>query len=139
MTVEQNKAVVRRFFEEVFNQGKLAVADEIFAPWFSGRGLAGHGPGPESAKRAVTHLRAGFPDIQFTVEDLIADGDSVVVRVTFRGTHQGEFMGIPATGKAIEVGGVEMARLSGGQIVEEAWHFMDELGLLKQLGVLHHN
>jgi steroid delta-isomerase-like uncharacterized protein len=142
MSTNQNKATVRRFFEEVINEGSLDVADEIFAPAFGGQGFGGLGghssPGPENAKRAARVFRAAFPDIHFTVNELIAEGDKVVVRVTFRGTHRGEYMGIPATGKSVQVSGVEMARLANGLIVEEVWHFMDEVGLLQQLGVLHH-
>ncbi|MCL5996186.1 MAG: ester cyclase [Chloroflexi bacterium] len=140
MLVEQNKAIVRRFFEEVLNEGRFAVVDEIFSPAFGGHGFVSHGPGsgPESAKRAAAAFRAGFPDIHFTVRDMVAEDDQVVVRVVFRGTHRGEFMGIPATGKSVEIGGVELARLADGKIVEEGWHFMDELGLLRQLGVLQH-
>jgi steroid delta-isomerase-like uncharacterized protein len=144
MSTDQNKTVVRRFFEEVVNEGRFAVADEIFAPTFGERGsmFGEHGPrsesGPEKAIKAARRFRAAFPDIHFTVDELVAEDDKVVVRVTFRGTHQGEYMGIPATGKAVQVSGVELARLANGQIVEEGWHYMDEVGLLKQLGVLHH-
>ncbi len=140
MLVEQNKAIVRRFFEEVLNEGRFAVVDEIFSPAFGGHGFVGHTPGsgPESAKRTAAAFRAGFPDIHFTVRDMVAENDQVVVCVVFRGTHRGEFMGIPATGKSVEIGGVELARLADGKIIEEGWHFMDELGLLRQLGVLQH-
>ncbi len=131
MSVEQNKAIVRRFFEEVVNEGKLSVVDEIFAPTY-GKG------GPEGARQQAHVFRAAFPDIHFTVDELIAEADKVVVHVTFRGTHRGEFMGIPGTGKAVEVSGVELARLADGKIVEQEWHFMDELGFLKQAGILHH-
>jgi steroid delta-isomerase-like uncharacterized protein len=139
-SIEQNKALVRRFFEEVFNQGNLSVADEIIASGFGGHGFASHGRehGPNNAKRTVTQFKAAFPDIRFQVEEMIAEEDKVVVRITFRGTHQGTFMGIAPTGKAVEVGGVELARIADGKIVEEGWHFMDEIGLLNQLGALHH-
>jgi steroid delta-isomerase-like uncharacterized protein len=144
MSTDQNKTVVRRFFEEVINEGRYAVADELFAPTFGEHGSMFGEPGPRSesgparAIEAARRFRSSFPDIHFTVEELVAEGDKVVVRVTFRGTHQGEYMGIPATGKAVQVSGVELARLASGRIVEEGWHYMDEVGLLKQLGVLHH-
>jgi steroid delta-isomerase-like uncharacterized protein len=144
MSTEQNKTIVRRYFEEVINEGRFEVADELFAPTFGGRGsMSGahelHSlSGPENAKRTARAFRSAFPDIHFTVDELIAEGDRVVVHVTFRGTHQGDYMGIPATGKAVQVTGVELARLANGQISEAGWHYMDELGLLKQLGVLHH-
>ncbi len=137
MSIEQNKSIVRRFFEEVFNQGNLPVADEIFAPEFDGHGLVSHGvTGPERAKQTIARFRTAFPDIHFTVEELIGEADKVVVRVTFRGTHQGEFMGIPATGRQVAVSGVELARLASGKIVEESWHFFNDLSLMQQLGVL---
>jgi predicted ester cyclase len=81
-------------------------------------------------------MRTAFPDIHFTVEDLIAEDDKVVVRVTFRGTHQGIFMGIAPTGRQVTGIGVELARLADGKIVEEGWHCYDLLHLLEQLGVV---
>lgn len=95
---------MRRFFEKVINQGNLALAVEIFAAEFAGDGLVSHGQtGPERAREAVARFRAAFPDIHFTVKEMIAEGDNVVVRITFRGTHLGEFMGIPATGRQVTV------------------------------------
>jgi steroid delta-isomerase-like uncharacterized protein len=137
MTTEHNKALVRRFFEEVFNQGRLELVDSLFAPGFTGRGLAGHGGGgPGRVKQTVQHWRAAFPDIRFTVEEMIAEGNNVVVRVTFRGTQQGEFMGVAASGRPVAVSGVEVARVVDGLIAEEGWHYLDELGLMRQLGAL---
>jgi predicted ester cyclase len=137
MTTDRSKAIVRRFFEEVINQGRIDVADELFAPNFSGHGLAGRGAtGPEGPKRAAREWRAAFPDIHFTVNDLIAEGERVVVHVTLSGTHHGTFMGVAPTGRRVTADGVELARLAEGRIVEEGWHFMDELGLLRQLGAL---
>ena len=139
MSTEQNKAIVRRFFEEVFNTGNFDRLDELFAPDFTGHGLAsqGAGTGPDKVRHTVLHFRHAFPDIQFRVEEMIAEGDKVVVRVSFRGTHQGEFMGIPATGKLVHVSGVELARLENGKIIEEGWHYMDEQALLHQLKGTH--
>jgi steroid delta-isomerase-like uncharacterized protein len=137
MSIEHNKTIVRRFFEEVYNQGDLALIEELFAPSFGGPKSAHYGVhGPEAARRGVAAMRDAFPDIRFTVEELVAEGERVVVRVTFRGTHQGSFMGVAPTGRRVTVAGVELARLSGGRIAEEVWHNYDLLGLLEQLGAV---
>jgi steroid delta-isomerase-like uncharacterized protein len=135
MSIEHNKTVVRRYFEEVCNQRNFGLADELFAPEF-GSSKPGGITGPERAIHAFQHMLVSFPDIHFTVDEMIAEGDTVVVRVTWRGTHQGEFMGIAATGRPVEVSGVELARLSGGKIVAEGWHYLDHAGLLHQLGIV---
>lgn len=135
MTTERNKATVRRYFEEVCNGRRFDVADEIFAADFGSNSPHQHGlSGPERAIHAFQRMLTAFPDIRFSVEELIAEGDNVVVRVTWRGTHQGEFMGIAPTGRPVEVSGVECARFSGDQIVAEGWHYLDHPGLLHQLG-----
>jgi predicted ester cyclase len=134
MTIEHNKSVVRRFFEAVYNQSDLALADELFDVNFGGPHQAVRGP--EAARRGVAAMRAAFPDIRFTIEELLAEDDQVVVRVTFRGTHQGPFMGIAPTGRHVTATGVELARLAGGKIVAEGWHHYDLLDLLDQLGAI---
>jgi predicted ester cyclase len=143
-----NKAVVRSFFEQVFNQGRLDLIEELFAPDYTGAGFAGHGPsGPASVRRAVMAYRWAFPDIHFTVNTLTAEGDDVVVHVTWRGAHQGDFMGFAPTGRVVEVSGAELARLrpapeaSGSpRIVAAVWHVFDGLSLVRQLGasLTHH-
>jgi predicted ester cyclase len=139
MSVEQNKAMVRRYFEEVMNEGKLDVVEELFAPEFGGATPSAHDVrGPECARRTALTMRNGFPDIHFTIEEIIAEGDSVVVYVTFRGTHEGEFMGVPPTGKRVESHAAEQARLRDGKIVEAVWQLHDMLDLFRQLGVLAH-
>ncbi len=99
---EQNRAIVRRLYEEVFNQGNLGTADELLAP--DARSHAGPSPGPEGLKRHTSMLRAAFPDLHQSIEDVIAEGDKVVVRTTCTGTHVGEFMGIPPTGRQFTQG-----------------------------------
>ena len=134
--VEENKAIVRRAFEEVWNQGKLDVIDEIFAIDY-----VGHMPGspdlhgPKGFKQFVTMNRTAFPDIQFTVEDQIAEGDKVVIRWSSTGTHKGELMGIPPTGVQVTSTGIGISRISGGKAVED-WDNWDALGMLQQLGVI---
>ena len=94
---EQNKVIARRLYEEIINQGRLETADELLAP--DARSHAGAPPGPEGLKRHVTMLRSAFPDLRHNIEDVIAEGEKVVVRTTCSGTHLGDFMGIPPTGR----------------------------------------
>lgn len=124
MREEENKAVVRRLWEEVWNRADLAVADRIFDAAY-----AAH------EKAFVPVVRAAFPDSHHTIEDLIAEGDKVVTRFTRHGTHRGEFMGVPPTGRRVAVGGIWIHRLEAGRIVEgREWGQVDWLGLLQQLG-----
>ena len=138
MSTEQNKAIARRFLEEVFGQGKLAVADEIVAPDHVDHGpstLPGMPTGPEGSKMVVTIYRNAFPDIHFTIDEQIAEGDKVVTRWTGRGTHKGELAGIPATGKSATVTGVGVDRIVNGKIVE-SWGIFDQFGMMQQLGII---
>ena len=138
MSTETNKAISRRFLEEIFSQGKLAVADEIVAPSHVDRGpsaLPGLPPGPEGSKLLVTVYRNAFPDLQFTIDEQIAEGDKVVTRWTGHGTHKGELAGIPPTGKASTVTGMTVDRIVNGKIVE-SWGIFDQFGMLQQLGVI---
>jgi len=138
MSTEQNKAIARRFLEEVFGQGKLAVVDEIFAPDHIDHGpstLPGMPTGPEGSKMVVTIYRNAFPDIHFTIDEQIAEGDKVVTRWTGRGTHKGELAGIPATGKSATVTGVGVDRIVNGKIVE-SWGIFDQFGMMQQLGII---
>ena len=136
MSTEDNKAVVRRFYEEVMNQKKRAVLDEVFdlnvVDHFAPPGTPG---GLEGARQTLGMFLTAFPDLHFTVEDLIAEGDKVVARATLSGTQQGTFMGIPATGKHVTIRGIEINRFEGGKSVEH-WVEMDTLGLMQQLGVI---
>ena len=136
LSAEEMKALSRRFVEEGWNQGNLAVFDEGNAPQYVDHGAApGQGPGAEGYKQAVQMTRAGFPDLHITIEDMIAEGDRVVTRWTARGTHQGEYMGIPPTGKSVEIGGVNIGRVENGKFVEN-WAYSDQLVLMQQLGVI---
>ena len=125
MSAAENKAIVRRLWEEVWNQNNLAVCDEIFDVEYA-----------EHEKSFVPILRGAFPDLRFTVEDMIAEADKVVTRYFITGTHQGEFMGIPATGKSVKINTIWIHRVAEGKIVEgRHWGQWDALGMLKQLGV----
>ena len=132
---EQNKAQVRRVFEEVYNRGDLAVIDEVAASDLIIHASSQDIHGREGAKQYVAALRVGFPDLHFTVEDQIAEGDMVVTRWTARGTHAGEFQGIRPTGRAIHLAGSDIDRIIDGRTVE-CWAHVDELGLMQQLGVV---
>lgn len=136
MSVEENKAIARRLFEEGVFKGDLAVVDETIATDFVNHSsIFGATPDQEGLKQEVTLLRTGFPDLQGTIEDLFSEGDKVVVRVTGRGTHTGELMGIPPTGKQINVTAISIFRLAGGKVVER-WNVTDQLAMLRQIGVI---
>jgi steroid delta-isomerase-like uncharacterized protein len=137
MSVEENKAIARRHFAELWRKGDLPVADEIYAPSAVGHDYSNpeHRDYPESEKQLVVADRAAFPDGQVAVEEQVAEGDTVVTRWTFRGTQTGELMGIPASGNRVSVGGVHIHRIADGKIVE-IWAFPESLSFLQQLGVL---
>lgn len=136
MSAEENKAIVRRLFEELWNQGKLDVADEIFATdYIFHEPVAGEVRGPEGFKQFVSMYRIAFPDLQFRIEDQIAEGDKIVTRWTATGTHKGELMGISPTSVQVTVTGIGIAHTDGDKIVE-FWDNYDALGMLQQLGVV---
>ena len=119
MSSEENKALVRRYVEEFVDRSNFDLSDEIFAPDFV---RCGAGPdqnaGVEDLKHFFAMLHSGFPGFQSTIEDLFAEGDKVVLRFTFHGTHQGEFMGIAPTGKQVTMAGIDIFRITDGKIVE---------------------
>jgi steroid delta-isomerase-like uncharacterized protein len=135
MSAEENKAVVRRMFE-AYNKHDLAALEDLCAPDYVWHGPAGFGDMDLAAMNQVMPAWfAALPDMHWTVEDLIAEGDKVVVRYTCRGTHQGEFMGMPPTGKTVTVAAIIISRFAGGKCVED-WEEADMLGLFKQLGAI---
>ena len=137
MVTEQNKALIGRFIEEIFNRGNMSIVDEILAPGFvDHEELPGGIPnGREGFKTLTTMLRSAFPDFKGTIEDILAEGDKVVVRMTWSGTQKGEFMGIPATGKSVSFGVIDIIRIAGGKLVEH-WGQMDSMRLMQQLGAI---
>jgi steroid delta-isomerase-like uncharacterized protein len=137
MSTEDNKTVVRRLIEEFWNQGQLAVAEELYTTDAVHRDpvTPDLGRGPESIKQLHTLYGTSFPDQQFTVDDLVAEGDKVVMLWTVRGTHQGELMGIAPTGKQVTVTGITIYRLADGKIAEEVANW-DAFGLMQQLGAI---
>lgn len=130
-TVAANVTLARRFHNEIFEQGNLAVADAILAPGFTWHSDVP--PGAEGVKAFSTGLRAAFPDLSLTAEQIVAKGDRVAIPWTLSGTHQGEFLGVPATGNTISTPGIDIYRIEDGKIAE-IWTVGDELGLLIQLG-----
>jgi steroid delta-isomerase-like uncharacterized protein len=134
---DQNKTIARRLREECFSKGDMALADQLLDDNY-----VYHGPcimeevrGREAFKQAVAGFRAALPDLRETVEDQIAEGDKVVSRFISRGTHQGELMGAPPTGKQITIRGTDISRVSNGKIVE-AWVMWDALAMMQQLGIV---
>lgn len=134
---EQNKTSVRRLFEEVWNKGLVPVADELFAPSYTHHDSSTPdvGRGPEGEKKRVTLYRNAFPDIRLTIEDIIAEGETVVARWSCRGTHKGDLNGIAPTGKQVNITGVSIARFTNGKMFEGFVNW-DALGLMQQLGVV---
>ena len=136
MSTEQNKAIVRRFIEAVQNEGDLAALDALAAPGYVNHSTPpGVPPNREGLKQLTALFRAAFPDGRMTIEEMVAEGDRVATRKTFRGTHRGELLGLPPTGRAVEIALLDLVRLADGQVVE-SWSVADELGLLRQLGAL---
>jgi steroid delta-isomerase-like uncharacterized protein len=134
---EQNKTAVRRLFDELWNKGSLPVADELIASTYTHHDASTPdvGRGPESEKKRVTHYRNAFPDMRLTIEDIIAEGETVIARWSCRGQHKGELNGIAPTGKQVAFTGVTIARFAGGKMVEGFVNW-DALGLMQQLGVV---
>jgi predicted ester cyclase len=125
MSAEENKVVVRREQEELWNHtGNLDAAEEIFVPDYV-----------EAAKQEAADFRQGFPDVVSTIEDLIAEGDRIVACWRSRATHQGEYMGISPTGKEVEFTGISVYRIEAGKIAE-SWTAEDDLGLMRQIGAV---
>ena len=135
MSAEQNKAVVRRWVEEGWNKGNVALIDELYAPNYVEHGLQPEATSSEALKQEVNMFLTAFPDLQHSIEDLIAEGDKVVWRMKSKGTHKGPLMGISATGKAVSIGGIGIFRLENSRIVE-GWVNIDLLGLLQQIGAI---
>lgn len=134
MSTATNKAIVRRYLEQVFNERRTDLFEEFMVENYQIHS-AGIAPGLEAAKEWFAMIGAAFPDMKLTVEDMIGEGDKVVVRGAFSGTHQGELFGIPATGKKVAQTTLMIFRLAKGEIVE-GWYATDNLSMMQQLGVI---
>ena len=135
---ETNKGLVRRWFKEVWNEGRETTIDELFAESGVAYGLGAgeaevHGPG--RLKPFVRNLRGTLPDLQISIQDIMAEEDKVMVRVLLEGTHSGSGLGVPPSGRKVRVAGIVVVRISKGQFVE-GWNSWDQLGLLRQIGAL---
>jgi len=137
MSDEANSTLVRRFIDEVFNTGNFDAVDEILSPEYMHHDPTTQefGSGMDGFKRLIDYYRDAFPDLEISIEDQIAAGDHVVNRWTGRGTHQGELMGIAATGKPVSADGISIHRIADGRIAE-TWNNYDALGMMRQLGAL---
>jgi len=136
LTLEENKTIIYRYFDQVINQGKLAVVDELVAPDFiEHKPAPGQAPGREGLKQLIPLFHAAFPDAQTVIGDIIAEGDKVVVRSVTRATHTGPMMGLEPTGRRVEYSGIDIFWLTNGQIVEHWWE-RDHLTMMQQLGLL---
>ena len=135
-TTEENKAQFRRAYEEVLNRGDLSVVDELIAPDFlNHEAPPGRDRGPESMRGLATMLRTAFPDLRFTIEELVAEGDIVAGRLTMSGTHDGPLMGMPPTGRAVRQEHMHFVRYRDGKAVEH-WGVWDDLSMMQQMGVI---
>ena len=134
---QDGRTLARRYFEEVWNQGKVDVLDELLAPdYVNHTPSTGRPPkGPDGLKPIVLAIRRAFPDLHYTIEDVIVTADTVVIRTTMTGTHEGDLFGIPPTKRKVRVMQIQIERIENGRIVEH-WRVTDELSLMRQLGVV---
>jgi predicted ester cyclase len=135
MSAEENKATIRRWVEEAWNTGNFASADGMYTATYVLHDSSGPIEGPTGLTQFIIMFRIAFPDLHMTIEDQITEGDKVAWRFTTRGTHTGEFMGIPPTGKQVTVTGMVCSRFAGSKW-EEDWSNFDALGMLQQFGVI---
>ena len=136
MSTEENKAVNRRITEELWNKRNLALADELIDTNWVMHGTGGmEFKGREGFKQFFTTFTTAFPDFHVTIDDMVAEGDKVACRLTTRGTHKGDLMGIAPTGKQITVTGILISRVAGGKEVE-GFLVNDQLGMMQQMGVV---
>lgn len=129
-----SKDTIRLLIEEVLNGGNTAVLDEVIHANYRYQSPTESMEGVEDLKAFILAFRIAFPDLYIQIEDQIAEGDKVSTRITMTGTHQGDFLDLPPTGKSVQLQGVVLSRLEDGLIVEE-WELLDQLTLLQQLGL----
>jgi len=136
MSVEQNKSVVRRYYDEVLNRGHIAVLDELATDnYIENDPFPGQGNGRTDLKVRVSTLLTAFSPCTFTIDDIVAEGDRVVVRWRSSGNHSGDFLGMPPTHRDYTITGIDIHRLAAGQMAEH-WHVVDQLSQLQQLGMI---
>ncbi len=139
MSTEANKELVRRWYKDAFEKGDLAVVDEIFAPNYLNHDTSAPPPGwprgPQGARVVIQTYRSAFPDVHYTIDQQVAEGDKVVTYWTADGTNTGSLMGMPPSGKHIRISGISIERIENGKIAE-TWVNFDLLGLLQQVGAV---
>jgi steroid delta-isomerase-like uncharacterized protein len=135
MSTADNKAIVRRFIDEIFVQGRRATVDELLADDFVAHTWPSTGHPKDDLKGAIDRTSKGLANPTFTIDDMIAEGDQVAVRLTTSATQVGEFMGMPPSGKTYRIEEIHVFRLRDGKVTEH-WHQLDQMGLMKQLGAL---
>ncbi len=135
MTIDQNKAIVRRFIDEIFVDGRKEAVDELLADDFIAHTWPSTGNPKADLKGAIDRTSRGLADPVFDIEDVIAEGDRVAVRLTAAATQVGEMMGMPASGRRYEIGEIHIFRLRDGMVVEH-WHQFDQITMMRQLGAM---
>ena len=136
MSIEENKAIVRRLLEQGLVRGNQAIGEELLADDFVDHNpLPGLPPNRDGFKQSFVVFGSAFPDFEYRIEDMIGEGDKVVARFTAMGTHKGEMAGIPPTGNRVSVTGIDIFRVTGGKIAE-FWLSWDQLGMMQQIGVI---
>jgi steroid delta-isomerase-like uncharacterized protein len=136
MSAEENREIVRRFWG-VWEEGNLGLVDELVAPDYVNHspGMPNQPEGPEGVKAVVSMFRAGMPNLRVVIEDMIAEGDKVMMRYKIEGTHEGELFGVPPTGRWVSIESITVERVSGGKI-REHWRVTDTLDMMQQLGAI---
>jgi steroid delta-isomerase-like uncharacterized protein len=135
MSNDSNKAAIRRGFEEGINQRRLEVFEQVMGPDYVNHTMPAPVPGPAGFRQVIQGFLEAFPDMKIEIDQVIGEGETVATRGRFHGTHRGAFMGIPATGKAVNVSYIDFWRMENGKAVEN-WVQMDLIGLMQQLGAM---
>lgn len=133
---KENKALVQRWFDEVWTEGRVASIDALMAPSCMVHGLGEDTRGPEGFKPFHAAYRSAFPDVKISVDHMVAEGDVVAARWSGTGTHSGDGLGFPATGKQVRLSGMTFARVQNGKLVE-GWNVFDQFGMFQQLGIVN--
>ncbi len=133
--MNKNEVLIKRYFEEVWNQGKLDVLDELLSPNYINHspGMPNPPAGPEGLKPIVSAIREAFPDLNYEIQNIVIAEDQVAVHTIMRGTHKGDFFGLAPTGKTVEISQMQIERIQDGKIIEH-WRVTDELSMMRQLG-----
>ena len=136
MSIEENRIIIERYYNEAWNAGKLEILDEIIDPNYINHspGIPNTARGPAGLKPIISALRFGFPDLGFEIDDMVITEDKVAVRCTMHGTHLGDLFGMPPTGKKVNVNQMQIEYIKNGKIVEH-WRQSDDMGMMRQLGV----